>query len=86
MNQGKMQELGQGRAGADEGKGGVKESLSLTNFLSYVFTSITTSVVQLQLVFSLPSVHRYPSQGLAKYPMARCRSLPCPLLSFTLSR
>lgn len=41
----------QGRAGADGGKAGVKESLFLSHFLLYVFTFITTWVEQLQLVF-----------------------------------
>lgn len=52
-----------GELGLTKGKAGVKESLFLTRFLSGVFTSITTWVEQLQLVFSLPSVHWYSSQG-----------------------
>lgn len=82
--QGSARDRRQGRASADGGKAGVKESLFLAHFLSYVFTSITTWGEQLQLVFSLPSVHQFSGQGWQSvwwHSAVLCPALYSPSLS-----
>lgn len=82
MNEGGKPRLsldrGLGRAVADRGQAGVKESPFLTHFLPHVFTSITTRSEQSHLVFSLLLVHQYCSQG---WQSVKWHSVvPCPAL------